>query len=105
LSEGIPNEPRFPERRDEYITSTEKENNAITQWLEAFKSKFAEYEESADIIGQVDTALSLFQSVVGKGKAKVEIQRAIEAKRAQGSVLEYGIKWHLERFNNRVRKN
>ena len=77
----------------------DKEFNAMTQWLESFKSKYAEYEESKDIIGQVESAFSLYQNVVGKGRAKVEIQRAIEAR---GAPLEYDIKWHLERFNRRV---
>ena len=79
----------------------EKENNAITQWIESFKSKYGEQEDAQDIIKQVEDALTLFQNVVGKGKAKVEIQRAIEAR---GTPLEYGIKWHLERFNNRVKR-
>ncbi len=32
----------------------------------------------------------------------VKIQKAIEAKRADGSVLEYGLNWQLEGFVNQV---
>jgi gamma-glutamyl-gamma-aminobutyrate hydrolase PuuD len=44
----------------------------------------------------------LYNDVVVAAKAKIEILRAIEAKKAQGSVLEYGIRWHLERFVSAV---
>jgi hypothetical protein len=96
LKEGIPTDSRF---RDEYLNNVEKEKNSMVQWLESFKSKYAEYEEAADIIGQVETAFELYQSVIGKSKAKIEVQKAIEAR---GAPLEYDIKWHLERFNRKV---
>src|SRR2546425_458172 len=90
LKEGIPNDPRFPDRRDEWLTNIEKESTLITQWLEDFKSKFGEYPEAKEIITEVEDALALYQLSVGKnllvgnvqrslvqGKMKVEIQRAI----------------------------
>jgi hypothetical protein len=31
-------------------------------------------------------------------KGAIEVARAVEARKAQGSVLEYGLKYHLEGF-------
>ena len=65
LKEGIPSDPRFPERRDEYVNWMEKENNAITQWLENFKSKYGEFEDAKDIIKQVEEAQSSYKTIIG----------------------------------------
>src|SRR5262249_25747856 len=102
LKEGIPNEPRFPERRDEYINNRVKELGLLIQCLEDFKQRFSEYEEALPVISEVEASFLLYNQVVVAAKAKVEIQRAIEARREQGSVLEYGVKWHLEKFVNAV---
>jgi hypothetical protein len=96
MKDGIPTDSRF---RDEYLNNVEKENNSMVQWLENFKSKYAEFEEAKPIIGEVEAAFETYKSVVGSSKVKIEIQKAIEAR---GAPLEYDIKWHLDRFNRRV---
>jgi hypothetical protein len=67
-------------------------------WLEDFKSRYGEYEEATATINEVEDALRLYKDVVESAKVKLEIQRAIEAKKEQGSVLEYGLDFHLSRF-------
>lgn len=46
LNKGIPGDERFPERDNEWIAEREKEKNLLYQWLEDFKAKYAQYNES-----------------------------------------------------------
>jgi hypothetical protein len=50
----------------------------------------------------VEDALKLYKSVVGSARAKIDIAKAREARRAEGSVLEYGLEYHLNLFISRV---
>ena len=80
------------------MSEMEKENNRITQWLEDFKSKYGDHEDAKEIINEVETAMKSYVTNIVSAKAKIEIQKAVEARRAQGSVLEYGLKYHLDNF-------
>jgi hypothetical protein len=114
LKEGIPSDPRFPDRRDKYIDDQTKEQGLFVQWLESFKAKFGEIAEAKPTITEVEEALALYNNVICNniimylyinfylvaGRQKVEILKAIEAR---GAPLEYDIKWHLDRFGRRVR--
>lgn len=110
-----------------FIEDQTKVYNLLVQWLEDFKSKFGgiqilfiyslEHPESESIINRVNQALSLFKVVVGESQASVAIrvsevcspyllsQQAREARRAQGSILEYGLDYHLNKFVTDVNKS
>ena len=62
---GIPNDPRFPDRRDQYLDELEKETNRITQWLEDFRSKYSSHDEAQSIITEVTQALQSYTNTIG----------------------------------------
>jgi hypothetical protein len=100
LKKGIPTDKS---QVDKYITEMKTERNLFVQWLEDFRSKYGQYPEAEPTITEVEAALQLYKDVVEAVQVKLDIQKARDAKRAQGSVLEYGLEWHLERFINEVR--
>jgi uncharacterized protein YicC (UPF0701 family) len=102
LKKGVPTDAA---KVDEYLKSVNTTNDLLIQWLEDFKSKFDEYldTEAKPTVTQVEAALQLYNEVVGAARIRTAVQKAIEAKREQGSVLEYGLNWHLEKFNNEVK--
>ena len=65
LKGGIPNDPRFPERRDEFVQNQTKEQGLIVQWLDDFRSRFDTFEDAQAIIKQVEEALVLYNDVIG----------------------------------------
>ncbi len=104
LDKGLPGDPRFPERDNEWVAEREKERNLLVEWLEGFKSQFGETELSLPTISECQVALDKFQEKVVGVKDKLEIQNARNAKRENGSVLEYGLKYHLDRMNGALDK-
>lgn len=86
------------DRVDAYLESMEKSYNLIVQWLEDFRSKYGDYEEAQPTISKIEEALALYKDTIGRSKVKIEVQRARDARRAQGSVLEYGLDYHLSKF-------
>jgi hypothetical protein len=101
LKSGI---PARADQRDQYIEQQAKEENLISQWVQDYQSKFGEYEEAKPIIVQIEEALKLYKDVILASKVKLDIQRAREARKAQGSVLEYGLDHHLSGFVDAVKK-
>jgi hypothetical protein len=99
LKSGIPSDQA---KADEYVDAQTKEYQLLLQWLEDFKSKFGDYDEAKATITQVEEALKLYKDVVLAAKLSLDIQRARAARRAQGSVLEYGLQYHHDKFNNNV---
>lgn len=70
----------------------------MIEWLEDFKAKLGEYEEAKSTIQEVEEALHLYKEVTDKVRIPWVIEKARDARKADGSVLEYGLTWHLERF-------
>jgi hypothetical protein len=99
IKKGIPTDKRFI---DSYLESLAKEYNLLIQWLEEFRSKLGEYEEAQETIKEVSEALKLYRTRIAASKVKLDVQRAVDARREQGSVLEYGLDHHLTRFVNAV---
>jgi hypothetical protein len=83
---------------DHYIEEQTKTNGLLIEWLEDFKSLFSDFEEATATVNQVEEGLQLYKSVVGASKAKINLQKAIKARSTEGSVLEYGLDFHLSRF-------
>ena len=98
MEKGIPGDPRFPERDNEWVEEQVKKNNLLVQWLEDFKSKYGEYEQAYDTINQCEEVLDLYKKVVNKVRIPLLVKNARNARLAQGSCLEYGLDYHLRNF-------
>ena len=79
-----------------------KDKELLVQWLESFKSELEQYEEAKETIKECEEALYLFKSVVDPLRVPLLIQNARNARKADGSVLEYGLDYHMKGLNNAV---
>ena len=102
MEKGLPGDPRFPERDNEYIEEQAKRNDLLLQWIEDFKSKFGQYEQAQSTIEEVDQVLELYNKVVGSVRIPLMIQNSRNARTKEGSVLEYGLEYHLNGFKSAV---
>ena len=98
LEKGIPGDPRFPDRDNEWIEARTKDKELLVEWLEDFKSKLGEYQESQETIEECERALTLYKQVVDAVKVPLMVQNARKARRADGCCLEYGLEFHLKNF-------
>jgi hypothetical protein len=74
------------------------------EWLEDFKSKFASYSEALETISECQQTLDKFTEKVESARVPLAVQNARNARRENGSVLEYGLKYHLDRMNGALDK-
>lgn len=74
----------------------------MIEWLEDFKAKLGEYKEAQPTIQEVEGALQSYKELTDKIRIPWAIEKAREARSKDGSVLEYGLTWHLERFVDAV---
>ena len=74
----------------------------MVQWLEGFKSSYNQYQEAWPVIDECELVLQQYKDVVGAVKIPLEIQNARKARKADGSVLEYGLEFHLKGLNGAV---
>ena len=72
------------------------------EWLEDFKSKFGEYLESHETVEECEALLETYNNVVEAVRIPLMIQNARNARKADGSCLEYGIEYHLKNLNAAV---
>ena len=98
MEKGIPGDPRFPERDNEWIDEQSKRKELLVEWLEDFKSKLGEYDEAQETIKECESALELYKKVVDAVKIPLMVKNARNARRADGSCLEYGLEYHLKNF-------
>lgn len=101
MNQGIPTNDRAVES---YLQQLEKTNGLLIYWLEEFKSKFAQYSEAKSTMEEVENALKLYKEKTEAVRIPLAIKKAKEARKADGSVLEYGLDYHLKRFTDAVRK-
>ncbi len=100
INEGIPKDTR---QVDQYLEDLSKSNGLLIQWLENFKAQFFEYpNEIQETVTKVEDALHMYKHKIGAAMVGVKIQKAIEARHADGSVLEYGLNWQLDGFIRKV---
>lgn len=99
INKGIPTDSRYV---DEYLKTLETDRGLLIQWLEDFKSKFGDSPIAQPTIDEIEDAFKLYDVVIGGSMAKVKVEKARDARKADGSVLEYGLAWQLERFNGAV---
>jgi hypothetical protein len=70
--------------------------------LEDFRARLGEYPEAQSTIQEVEKALRLYKAEIGSEMERVQLRKAIQARRADGSVLEYGLEYHLGILNSEV---
>jgi hypothetical protein len=46
--------------------------------------------------------MDLYRDTISASKVRLDIQNARDARKAQGSVLEYGLTYHVEKFSKAV---
>ena len=102
LKKGLPGDPRFPERDNEWIEEMGKRNELLVEWLEDFKSELGEHDEAQETIKECEETLEKYKTVVGGSKIPLMVQNARNARDKDGSCLEYGLDYHLKGFNNAV---
>ena len=100
LERGIPTDTNLVEP---YLATQSKAYNLLTQWLDNFQMRYGEYEEAKSTIEEVQSALRTYRTSIGGAKAKIDVMRAVKARRADGSVLEYGLDYHVNDLTNQVK--
>jgi hypothetical protein len=83
VKSGIPKDDRFV---DDYLKKMANHNSLLIQWLENFRSQFGEYPQAQPTITRVEDALQQYKQLVGGAMAKVNIDKAIKARKPE-SVL------------------
>ena len=81
-----------------------KQKELLVEWLEDFKSKLGEYNEASEIISECENTLDKYISVVEPLRVPLLIQNARNARQKDGSCLEYGLEYHLNKMNNALEK-
>ena len=61
-----------------------------------------DYTEAQETINECENALNLYKTIVDPLRIPLLIQNARNARRKDGSSLEFGLDYHLEKFNNMV---
>ena len=61
-----------------------------------------DYTEAQETINECENALNLYKTIVDPLRIPLLIQNARNARRKDGSCLEFGLDYHLEKFNNMV---
>ena len=102
LQKGVPGDPRFPERDEQYLQANIKDYNLLLERIEDFKSEFGEYEEALPTLEEANSVFDLYQTVIGKIAIPIAVQNERNARRAQGSVLEYGLDYHIKQLNSEL---
>jgi hypothetical protein len=64
--------------------------------------RYGEYEDAKPIVEDVQAALRQYRTSIGGAKAKVDVMRAVRARKADGSILEYGLDYHVKDFTDKV---
>ncbi len=104
LEKGMPNDPRFPERDNDWLESRIKEEKLLVEWLEDFKSKYGEHKEASATIDEVYEVLALYIEKTEAVKIPLLVRNARNARKSDGSVLEYGLVFHLKNMNQSLDK-
>ena len=104
MEKGPPNNPRFPERDTEWVNERKAQNDLLLQWLEGFKASFGDNPAAKETLEECENALNLYTKVIEAIRIPLAVKSARRAKRADGSILEYGLDFHLKNFNGSVSK-
>ena len=77
-------------RAKKYIADLDERQQALVAFLDDFKTKLGMYDEAASTIDECMAVLSQYEEVVGAARVPMLISSARDARRGDGSVLEYG---------------
>jgi hypothetical protein len=84
INSGLPSDNRHV---DDYLKEMEKRKSNLVQWLEDFRSKYGEHAEAQQAIDDTETALHKYKEKIGPIMDKVNVEKAINARKADGSPL------------------
>jgi hypothetical protein len=109
IEKGLPSDPRFPERDTEWLQAREKEFDLLCKWLDDFRNRYyslimAAYADALSILNEGEELKDMFATKVQPLKIIVTIQNARNARTADGSCLEYGLKYHLDNMKSALEK-
>ena len=103
LKTGYPNDTQV--KNESWIQQCSKDRDLLLEWLEDFKSNYQQYNEAQETIQKCESLLDNYTSQVQKVKIPLDIQKARNARKSDGSNLEYGLEYHLKQMNNLVNNN
>lgn len=99
LNKGLPTDIN---EAKEWANNISKQQALLVRWNEDFRSCFEYVEAAQPLLKRVQEALEQFRQIFGKTVVPLAIQQAVHARKADGSVCEYGLKYELEKFTNMV---
>ena len=102
LKKGPPNQPNFPDKDETWLNDMKKYKEKLEIWYEKFKSTFTGVAEAADTFKECDDCLELYRTVITPLVDVILIKCWRNKRRADGSVLEYGLDHHLRGFKSAV---
>ena len=84
------------------MNARSKERDLLIEWLEGFKSSFMEYDEATSCIQECEALLDKYREIIDPIRVPLMIQNARNARRKDGSCLEFGLDYHLKNFTAAV---
>ena len=79
-----------------------EEKDRLERWFDAFNAEFDGVPAAKATHKQVHKALKLYKKKMAEVRVPLLVKKARNARRADGSVLEYGLEHHLNGFVNAV---
>lgn len=102
IEKGLPGDSRFPDRDNTFMNERSNEYSALVDRLESFKSEFQEYSEAKEIITKAESAIDKYHSFVSSVAIPLQLQNARNARKADGSNLEYGLSYTLNQLKQEL---
>ena len=99
MEKGVPGDSRFPERDSEWVGEQLRQKELLIQWLEGFKGDFGNFSEAQETISLCEQVLELHDLVVDRIRVPLSIQCSRNARKADGSCLEYGLDHTISTLN------
>ena len=102
LDKGLPGDPRFPERDNQFVFQRKEEYSSLVDRIEFFKAKFGDHPDATELINETDKVFNLYNQFMKDIAVPLGVQNARNARLKDGSVLEYGLDYHLKILSNEL---
>ncbi len=93
--------PEAADLREGFLTEQGKIHKRFVQWLNHFKSQFAQFSEALPTIRDVEDALRLYKEDITDKVDRLTLNNALDDR----SILEFGLDYHLPKFTDAVRND
>lgn len=100
MDKGLPGDPRFPERDNEWLAQNIQYKEMLVNWLEDFRSRFEFFTEAQETIRECESILQKSEQILKPIRAPLQIQNA----RLSRDILPYGLDYHIKNLNSAVSK-